>query len=76
MFVKADVFWDKKRNEATMYLDKENGEQTKYIIGHVYSWKDTVELLTGYIAPYGTKIKSQENLSEDNFYKEQTFFLG
>lgn len=76
MYVKADVFWDKKTSEAIMYLDKENGEQTKYSVGHVYSWKDTVELLTSKIGHYGLKIKGQENLNEDNFYKEQTFILG
>ena len=76
MYTKADVIWDKKINESTIYLEKENGEQTKISIGNIYSWKDTIEMLTRSISAYGLKITAQDYLDEDNFYKEQTLFLG
>ena len=76
MYVKADVLWDQKLNESTIYMEKENGEQTKMFVKHVYSWKDTVELLTSNIAQYGLKIVGQKDLHDDRFIKEQTFTLA
>ena len=76
MYNKADVLWDQKLNEATVYLTKTNGEQTKLFVKHVYSWKDAIEILTSNISPYGVKIVGQKDLHDDRFIKEQTFTLG